>query len=68
MRDLILSALLQEARGKYDMAKANLEIYLSNPAGIGEHSEVVEEARMLIDRCVEAKDRVEFIMGLQSTS
>ena len=42
MRDKIINALLAHAKGDIAKHKANVEIYLTNPAGIGEHSNVLE--------------------------
>ena len=40
MRDQLIKALLAHAQGDIAKHKANVEIYLNNPAGIGEHSNV----------------------------
>ena len=42
MRDLLLKALLAHATGEIAKHKANVEVYLTNPAGIGEHSDITE--------------------------
>ena len=41
LRSKILFSLRQKAIGKLEEAKANVEIYLHNPAGIGEHPDVL---------------------------
>ena len=38
----ILNALRQVAQAKIDMHKVNVMVYLKNPAGIGEHSDITE--------------------------
>ena len=40
MRDQMIKALLAHAQGDIEKHKANVEIYLTNPAGIGEHSDL----------------------------
>ena len=40
MRDQMIKALLAHAQGDIEKHKTNVEIYLSNPAGIGEHSDI----------------------------
>ena len=51
MREQIIKALLAHAQGDIAKHKANVEVYLSNPAGIGEHSDVMgaieEELNMI---------------------
>ena len=42
MRDQMIKALLAHAQGDIEKHKANVEIYLTNPVGIGEHSNVME--------------------------
>ena len=41
MRDSITDALLQHAKGQIIKHKMNVEVYLNNPAGIGEHPDVM---------------------------
>ena len=38
MRDTLIKALLAHAQGDIAKHKANVEVYLANAAGIGEHS------------------------------
>ena len=38
----MISALLAHAQGDIQKHKMNVEVYLSNPVGIGEHSNVME--------------------------
>ena len=42
MRDTLIKALLAHAKGDIQKHVANVEVYLNNPAGIGEHSNIVE--------------------------
>ena len=42
MRDQLIRALLSHAQGDIQKHVANVEVYLTNPAGIGEHSNIVE--------------------------
>ena len=42
MRQDILDSLKDHAKGKIAYHQANVEIYLKNPAGIGEHSNIME--------------------------
>ena len=42
MRDKILKALLAHNHGELQKHLANIEVYLNNPAGIGEHPGVLE--------------------------
>ena len=49
----MISALLAHAQGDIQKHKMNIEVYLSNPVGIGEHSnvmEAIEEELNMIDK------------------
>ena len=51
MREKMISALLAHAQGDIQKHKMNVEVYLTNPVGIGEHSnvmEAIEEERNMI--------------------
>mgnify|MGYP003661905853 CR=1 FL=1 len=41
LRDKLLKALYSHAAGHLQKHKANIEVYLANPAGIGEHPDIV---------------------------
>jgi len=41
-QDYIINAVRSHARGHIDKHKFNVEVYLNNPAGIGEHPDVFE--------------------------
>ena len=40
MREKMIAALLAHAQGDIQKHKMNVEVYLTNPVGIGEHSNV----------------------------
>ena len=42
MREQLIKALLAHAQGDIQKHVANVEVYLTNPVGIGEHSNIVE--------------------------
>jgi len=42
MRKTIIDAVVAHAEGNIAVHKTNVEVYLQNPAGIGEHSDIVE--------------------------
>lgn len=64
-RELILKALQSQYQGEMDIALANIEVYRSNPAGIGEHSEVSQAVDAQIHIFAQAKekwDAVDFVL------
>ena len=58
MRDPIVKALHQKYLGVIAEAKANVEIYLKNPAGIGEHPDVIDAIHSQISKISEAEDNI----------
>ena len=59
MSKLIVQALMLEAQAKEAKALANLQNYMSNAVGIGEHPDVVEECSKLVKEIAEAKEMAE---------
>jgi len=61
MRDQIIKALLAHAQGDIQKHVANVEVYLTNPAGIGEHSDVMEAIEHELDQVAKYMDQIEVI-------
>ena len=61
LTQITLSALRESALGEISKAKANVEIYLHNPAGIGEHSDVLAAIQDQIDLIAKAEERIQVI-------
>ena len=61
MRETIIKALISHAQGDIEKHKANIEIYLTNPAGIGEHSDVMEAIEHELDQIAKYMDQIEVI-------
>ena len=64
MREQMIKALLAHAEGEVALHKANVEVYLANPAGIGEHSDIMEAVQAELDKMAHATDRFEMIKSL----
>tara|TARA_Y100001936_G_C15820402_1_gene531390 strand:+ start:194 stop:421 length:228 start_codon:yes stop_codon:yes gene_type:complete len=61
LRNDILDALRSNAEGEIKKAKANVEVYLHNPVGIGEHPDVLGAIQEQLDIIVHAEERIEAI-------
>jgi len=59
--DLILEATLKQAEGEIAVHLANIEVYRTMPAGIGEHSDVTEAVIEELNKLAEADDRIEML-------
>ena len=61
MKKIILNALKEHARGNIALHRANLQVYLDNPAGIGEHSDILEAIQGELDKIAVHRDRLEIL-------
>ena len=61
MREQIIKALLAHAQGDIAKHRANVEIYLTNPAGIGEHSNVLEAIEQELNMIAKYQDQIDII-------
>ena len=60
MREQLIKALLAHAQGDIAKHKANIEVYLANPVGIGEHSNIVEAIEQELD-IAKYQDQIDII-------
>ena len=61
MRDQMIKALLAHAQGDIEKHKANVEIYLTNPTGIGEHSDIMESVENELNMIAKYQDQIDVI-------
>ena len=61
LRNKILDALRSDAEGKIAKAKANVEVYLNQPVGIGEHPDVLAAIQEQIDLIAKEEERLHVI-------
>jgi hypothetical protein len=57
----LLEALIKKLEGEVAMAKANIQVYMTNPAGIGEHPDVVQAVELQIEVIANAEEKIETI-------
>jgi uncharacterized protein (DUF342 family) len=61
LRTQILSALVAEASGSIETARMNVEVYLHNPVGIGEHPNVMAAIQEQLDVISEHSERLDVL-------
>ena len=61
MKEQLVHALKTKYDADYQMHKANLDIYLNNPVGIGEHPQHFEEMDKLVESMTAARDELEVL-------
>ena len=61
MRNEILKALRIDAEGNIEKARLNIEIYLKNPVGIGEHTDVLAAIQDQLDIIAHEQERIDIL-------
>ena len=61
MRETLIQAAIAHAQGHIAKHKANVEVYLANPVGIGEHSDILEEIEVELKVIAEYDDQIEVL-------
>ena len=61
MRDQLIAALKAHAQGEIAKNKVNVNVYLENPVGIGEHSDVTEAIQVELDKIARYEDQLQVI-------
>ena len=61
LREKIIKSLLAHANGEIQLHLANVEIYLNNPAGIGEHSDVMGAIEEELNMIAKYQDQIDVI-------
>ena len=59
--DYIIEAARKQAEGEVAVHIANIEVYKTMPAGIGEHSDITEAVIAELDKLASAQDRLDMI-------
>jgi len=68
MTDPLLNALRKKYEGEIAVAKANINVYTTNPVGIGDHSDLVAAVDSEVERLSNFTDRLRTLNALIHTS
>ena len=61
LRRQMLDAVRDHAQAHIDKHRMNVEIYLTNPVGVGEHSEVMDEIEKQLEQMAKYEDHLEML-------
>jgi transposase len=61
LRKQTLDALRSQAEGNIAKARVNVEVYLHNPVGIGEHPDVLAAIQEQLDIIAHEEERIEVL-------
>tara|TARA_B100000614_G_C14454075_1_gene455559 strand:- start:749 stop:967 length:219 start_codon:yes stop_codon:yes gene_type:complete len=59
--EYIIEAARKQAEGEIAVHRANIKVYQTMPAGIGEHSDITEAVIAELDKLAAADDRLDMI-------
>ena len=57
----MLEALIKKLEGDIAIAKANIDVYLNQSVGIGEHIDIVETIEKEVEKMAAADEKIETI-------
>lgn len=61
LKEILISAAKKHAEAEIDLHKANIEVYMQQVVGIGEHSDIIETVQKELDKMATAHDRLEIL-------
>ena len=61
MRDTLLQATRKHAEGHIAKHIANVEVYLNQSVGIGEHSDIIEAIEMELELIAKYQDQIDIL-------
>ena len=65
MRDILIDALIKKYEAEIAENTATLNIYLTNPVGIGEHPQHLQEIDKLLAKIGHAKEKLESLEAFE---
>lgn len=61
MREMLIQAVRAHASGHVQKHKANIEVFLSNAVGVGEHTDIIDSIEKELDEIARYNDQIEMI-------
>ncbi len=61
LKQVMIDAARKHAEAEIDLHKANIEVYMQQVVGIGEHSDIIETIQKELDKMATAHDRLEML-------
>jgi predicted transcriptional regulator len=61
MRNKLLQAVRKHAEGHIEKHKVNVEVYLNQSVGIGEHSDIIEAIEIELEEIAKYQDQIDLL-------
>jgi hypothetical protein len=62
LRNKMLEAIYKHAEGHTAKHKINIEVYLSNPVGVGEHPDLIEAIETELEQIAKYEDQMGILL------
>ena len=62
INETLRDALILKYQGDIATAKANIQVYLTSPVGIGEHPDLISAIDTEMEKAAEADDKLTFLV------
>ena len=62
LRDMLIDAQMSYLVGGINKHKANIEVYMNNTIGIGEHSDIIETIDLELEKLSNYHDKLEMLV------
>ena len=62
INETLKDALILKYQGEIATAKANIQVYLTSPVGIGEHPDLISAIDTEMEKAAEADDKLTFLV------
>ena len=64
----LLDALVAKYNGDVMSARANISVFQKNPAGIGEHPDIIGAMDMEVEKLAAAEEKLQAVLNLKKDS
>tara|TARA_B100001113_G_C20668982_1_gene431294 strand:+ start:121 stop:327 length:207 start_codon:yes stop_codon:yes gene_type:complete len=61
LKEIMVSAARKHAEAELELHRANIDVYMRQVVGIGEHSDIIETIQKELDKMAQAQDRLEML-------
>lgn len=61
MREMMLEAARKHAEAHIEKHRLNVEVYLRNPVGVGEHSDIMDAIEKELDEMAKYEDHIDIL-------
>lgn len=61
MREAMVAAAFKHAEAHVEKHRMNVEVYLTNPVGVGEHSDIMDAIEKELEEMAKYQDQIEIL-------